>query len=168
MSGEVFLPQKAPLSRKLLALRVIAASALTLLVAGFFMGQLDSLKLNLPEWLEFVFALPFMAAFVGFIASLVHGGSDLVVHWVPPGRIRKLLLSGNRSPEQIATEFEQLGYHAALFFLYGVVGIIAIALFAAVVLLILTLGFSVIHALAGWPSWAIVITFLLILLLIKK
>jgi len=161
-------PLSAPTWRKVLALRVLAVSALSLVSAFYLVDLLDSAKLDLPRWLEIVLVLPAVAAFFAFIANLAAGMTDLVVHFVPAGRIRKTLLQGDRTPEQIAKEFGETGYVYALSPFFIVAGLFVLAIACVLVLGGLSALGSMWGAVSGWPSWAIVIAVLLVLLLLKK
>ena len=161
-------PLSAPAWRKWLALRVIAMCALCLPLAFWFIDLLDTAKLDLPRWLEILLVLPAVVAVIAFLGSLAFGITDLVVHLVPPGRSRSTLLRGDRSPEQIAKEFGEIAYLLALAPFITIVVLLALALFCALALG----GVAAISAMwgvvSGWPSWAIVIAVLLLLLLLKK
>lgn len=159
--------------RKLLALRVWALCVAGLFVTFLFVDWLDAYNPDIPKWIEsilmFFAALPFLL----FLWALAAGGADLVVHFVPKGRFKRLLLRGDRSPETIAKEFGEAGYMYALLPFYLAIGL---ALVAAIVVFIaggFVVGTAAINALwnsifGGWPPWAIVITFLLVALLLKK
>lgn len=103
-----------------------------------------------------------MLPFLAFILALKEGIPDLVVHFVPDGRLKRLLLWGDRSPEVIAKEFNQSGYAIALLPFFIPVGLAVLAL----IILLFAGGFALIGGLfsslfAGWPPWAVVITILL-------
>lgn len=164
-----FDPLHAPLWRKLLAVRVLLLCLVGLALSFFFIGWLDDAKLDLPKWLQTGVALVAGISFLAFILALALGGADLVVHFVPEGRLKRLLLRGDRSPEAIATDFKNTGYFLSLLPFIITVALIlvgaALLLFFGGVALVVTM-FSAMFA--GWPSWAIVITILLVAILLKK
>ena len=162
-------PLHAPLWRKLLAIRVFLLCLFGLSLSFLFIGWFDSSKLDIPKWLEktFIFfaALPFLA----FIFALKEGIADLVVHFVPEGRLKHLLLWGDRAPELIAKEFAESGYAIALLPFIIPLAFVAIAALALLLLGGTALVGSLFSALFGsWPAWAIVIAFLLVAILLKK
>lgn len=169
MTSAVKNPAKPTLRRKLLALRVIALASVIAVSWVFIIGWADDLNLGLPKWAEVALALVAVLPFFSCFLAIVHGIPDLVVHVVPEGRLRRFLLWGDRSPETIAREFEESGYSLALLPVYLVLGIAALGL-----VLVLSLGgFALLGHMfsglfAGWPSWAIVITILLVAILFKK
>ena len=164
-----FDPLRAPLWHKLLTVRVLLLCLIGLTISFFYVGWLDDAKLDAPKWVQtglgILAALPFLA----FILALGLGGADLVVHFVPEGRLKRLLLRGDRSPQTIATEFKDTGYIIALLPFIIPVALCVLAFIA----LLLFGGVAVVGDLfsavfSGWPSWAIVITILLVAILLKK
>ena len=169
MASEVVdAAQPAPRWRKWLALRVLALNVLTLVLAAWVLGAADEAKLDLPKWLDIVVGLPFIAAFFGLIANLALGVTDMVVHLVPAGRARNLLLQGDRTPEQIAKEFEETGYIYALSPFFVVAGLLVVALLCILAFGGVSALGTLASAVSSWPSWAVVITILLVLILLKK
>lgn len=166
-------PLSAPLWRKLLALRVWALCAVGVFTAFLLIDWLDSFKSDIPKWIQTIFIILLLLPLVALLSALRDGGADLVVHFVPEGRIRRFLLKGDRSPEAIANEFGKSGYSYALLpFIVPLVLAIA-AIVIAIIFGGVVLGSAAISALwngifGGWPPWAVVITFLLIALLLKK
>ena len=80
-----------------------------------------------------------------------------------------MLLWGDRTPETIATEFSQSGYAMALLpfvipLLLGALVLIALLLFGGMALV----GSMFSALFSGWPSWAVIITILLVAVLLKK
>lgn len=173
MSNIVSAPQNnplaSPLSRKLLGLKVIAACSLSLVIAFYALAWLDEAKLDLPKWIWNILALPFLAAAFGFLYGVAAAGADLVVHFLGDGGLKRLLLGGDRTPDEIAANFESVGYVYALLPAYIAGGIVVLAIALALVVggvaAVLSLWNNVVDK---WPPWAIVITILLILLLQKK
>lgn len=166
-----FNPLHAPLWRKLLAIRVLVLCCISLAVSlfiieWFYAAAPDIQKSRWVEKIAILFALiPLFALFY----AIKKGFADLVVHFIPEGRARRLLLWGDQPAETIAAEFSKNGYVFALmpFIIVGWVAVVII-----VVLLFfggIALADSLFDAVfSGWPSWAIVITFLLIAILLKK
>ena len=161
-------PLLAPLWRKWLALRVLALSGISVSLAFWFVDTLDTLKLDLPRWLETLLILPTVAAFFALLANLAKGITDLVVHFLPHGRVRKTLLSGDRNPAECAREFEEIGYLYALSPFFIVIGLFVLAVLCVLLLGGVSAIGGMLSVVAGWPSWAIVIAILLVLLLFKK
>jgi len=166
-------PLNAPLRRKLLALRVWALCLVGLVLSFFLIDWLDGFKFDIPKWLESVFIFFGVLPFLTFLYALGAGGADLIVHFVPEGRLKRFLLKGDRSPETIAKEFGKSGYSYALLPFFLPLALLAIVLVVALIFGGAALVFAAISALwnsvfGGWPSWAIVITFLLIAILLKK
>lgn len=159
--------------RKLLALRVWALCVAGLFITFLFINWLDTYKPDIPKWIETVLMFLAVLPFLMFLYALAAGGADLVVHFIPEGRIRRLLLKGNRSPETIAKEFGETGYLYALLPFVLAIGLAAIGIVVVIIFGGLVVGFAALSALwnsifGGWPPWAIVITLLLVALLIKK
>ena len=162
-------PLRAPLWRKLLAVRVFLLCFVGLILSFFFIEWIDSAKPDIPKWLEKGFILFAVMPFLAFLLSLKEGIADLVVHFIPEGRFKRLLLWGDRTPETIATEFSQSGYAMALLpfvipLLLGALVLIALLLYGGMALV----GSMFSALFSGWPSWAVIITILLVAVLLKK
>jgi hypothetical protein len=130
---------------------------------------LDKPNLKLPNWLETVVALSLVLALFSFLMTAAAAGADLTAHLMRDGKVRRLLLKGNQTPQEIAEDFAKTGYWFALapLALAGVAVIISLAVVVVVGGYLLAAG-AVSSIFSGWPSWAIVITILLILVLAKK
>ncbi|MDI4635839.1 hypothetical protein J7U46_22425 [Pelomonas sp. V22] len=168
-SVEATNPLEAPLWRKLLGLRVLFVIVTNASLALFFIGWLDDAKLHLHPWIEngiMIFVGLFaLIGFLGFTRSL----EDLVIHFLPDGGLRRLLLKGDRTPDEQAAEFARDGMNFALLPFVVPAGLIVIV----AVLALIVGGGALIGGLfsalfAGWPAWAIVICILLVANLYKK
>ncbi|MGH8491240.1 MAG: hypothetical protein ACREXS_20850 [Gammaproteobacteria bacterium] len=164
-----FDPLHAPLWRKLLAVRVFLLCFAGLSLSYFFIDWIDTAKPDIPKWLEKGFIILAVLPFLAILLALKEGIADLVVHFVPEGRVRRLLLWGDRTPEAIATQFNESGYAIALLPFFIPLALAALAL----VVLLLFGGVALVGSLfsamfSGWPSWAVVITILLVAILLKK
>lgn len=162
-------PLNAPLWRKLLAVRVFLLCCIGLAISLFIIEWFDSTKPDIPKWVEKGFQFLVVFPFLAFFVALKEGIADLVVHFIPDGRIRRMLLWGQRPAEIIANEFSSTGYAIALLPFIIPVGLTALIL----VVLLFFGGIGLVGSLlgsifSGWPSWAIVITFLLVAILLKK
>lgn len=164
-----FDPLHAPLWRKLLAVRVLMLCVAGLILSFFLIEWIDNAKLDMPKWLKTGLIIVAMFPFLAFILALKEGIPDLIVHFVPDGRLKRLLLRGDRSPEVIAKEFNQSGYSIALlpFFIPVGLGIVALGILLFIGGFVLISGFFS-AMFAGWPPWAVVITILLVAVLLKK
>jgi hypothetical protein len=164
-------PYNAPLWRKLLALRVIALCIIGAVISVYLIDWIDKPTVTWPKWIRTVggviLALPFLMVFM----SIKEGLADLAIHFFPEGRVRQSLLWGDekRTATQIASDFEKIGYAMPVIPLILPAIIFGIALAAGLVI-----GGGVVVAsllgglFSGWPTWAVVITFLLIAILLKK
>jgi len=162
-------PANAPLSRKLLGFRVILVNALMVFGAFQYLQWLDHAKLEMPRWLETAVMLPVLIALITFLWTLAAAGTDLAAHLLRDGKLRRLLLKGDKSPQQIAEDFAQSGYVMALLPLILTGGAVLVGIAVAIVIGGFGLAGGVISSIFnGWPTWAIVITILLVLILIKK
>lgn len=161
-------PLAAPIWRKLLAVRVLALGALSLALTAWLGDLMETLKLDLPRWLFLILLLPGLAAVFGFYFGLVAGLTDLAVHFLPSGRVRGLLLRGDRTPEQLSAEFADGAYLYALMPAFVLAGMLLIAVVCLLVLGGVAALSGAFAMVSGWPSWAIVIAVLLVLLLLKK
>ncbi len=163
----------ATLWRKLLALRVWTLCVVGLVVTFLLISWLDAYKPTMPKWVETILMFFATMPFLLFVWALAAGGADLVVHFVPEGRIRRLLLKGDRSPETITKEFGEAGYSYALLPFYLAIGLALVVVVVVIIAGGFVLGTAAINSLwnsifGEWPPWAIVITFLLVALLLKK
>ena len=164
-----FDPLHAPLWRKLLAVRVLLLCVAGLVLSFFLIEWLDKAKLDIPKWLETGLIIVAVFPFLAFILTLKEGIPDLIVHFVPDGRLQRFLLWGDRLPEVIAKEFNESGYGIALLPVLLPVGLAVVV----IIILLFVAGFALIGSLlsaifAGWPPWAVVITILLVAILLKK
>ena len=87
-------PLHATLWRKLLAVRVFLLCVAGLILTYFLVAWADAAKLELPKWLGTVLGFLALLPFFAFISAVKEGASDLVVHFVPEGRFKRLLLWG--------------------------------------------------------------------------
>jgi hypothetical protein len=162
-------PANAPLSRKLLGFRVILVNALMIFGAFQMIDWVDHAKIQMPHWLQTIVTVPLVLAFLSFFWTISAAGTDLTAHFLRDGKLRSLLLKGDKSPQQIAEEFAQSGYWIALLPLILAGGAVLIAVAVAVVIGGFALaGGAIAGVFNGWPPWAIVITILLVLILVKK
>jgi hypothetical protein len=162
-------PLHAPLWRKLLAIRVFVLCCIGLALSLFIIEWFDTAKPDIPKWVEMTVIVLAVIPFFAFFIALKQGIADLVVHFIPDGRVKRFLLWGDKPAETIATEFRETGYAIALLPFILPVGLAAVAL----VVLLFFGGIALVGSLfsamfSGWPSWAIVITFLLVAILLKK
>lgn len=162
-------PLHAPVWRKLLAVRVLILCLVLLAPSVFLVNFLDTHKQNVPQWLEIGLGIGAILPCWSLALVLVKGVPDLVVHFVPEGSLKRMLLWGDRSSEDIARDFGENGYSSALFPIYLFAAFALITIFILFIIgevsLVINLLGLIFH---GWPSWAILITILLILLLFKK
>lgn len=162
-------PLHAPLWRKLLAVRVFLLCFVGLSLSFFFIEWLDTAKPDIPKWLEKAFIFIAVLPFLAFILTLKEGIADLVAHFVPSGRLKRVLLWGDRPPEVIAAEFNKSGYTIAMLpfvipLLLAALALVVFLVFGGVALV----GSMFSAMFSGWPSWAVVITVLLVAILLKK
>lgn len=162
-------PLDAPLWRKLLAVRVFLLCFVGLFASYVFIDWLDSSKPDIPKWLERVVIGIAVLPFLALLLALKEGIADLIVHFVPEGRLRRMLLWGAPTPDVIAKQFRDSGYAIALLPFIIPAGFLVIAL----VVVLAFGGTALVGSLfgsmfAGWPPWAVVITFLLVVILLKK
>ena len=142
---------------------VLAFSALLLLD--------DVKKLNLPEWVVILFIVPGVVTFFIFLYALATGLADLAIHFIPESRFRKAFVEGwgGRSTQDIADEFSKTGYRLAWLPFAAIGAVCGLALIVLLAIGGIALLSSVVGGIfAGWPTWAIVITILLVLILLKK
>ncbi len=155
-------PLKAPWRRKLLAIRVLLAGGLGLFLQSVIYEWITERRSSFPGWYWAVFIVLGLSIMF-YLRALLEGAEDLAVHLFPGGRVRRTFYSAARS-SQTAKEYDDE-------YLWALMPIILPGLLALIVMLIG--GFSVLgmlwdSTLGSWPSWAIVIAFLLVLTLIKK
>jgi hypothetical protein len=162
-------PLRAPLWRKLLAARAFLLCLVGISLSCFLVNWIEAAKLDIPKGFEDSFfgviVLPLYTIFYTLPACI----TDLVVHFVPEGRFRRLYIGSGRTPEAMATKFEKRGYAIALLplvipLVLGALALIALLLFGGVALVsgVFSSMFS------GWPAWAVVVTLLLVAILLKK
>jgi hypothetical protein len=162
-------PLDAPLWRKLLAVRVLLVSVAAVAVSISLIGWFDSAKPDVPRWLQkgvvFLAFIPFLTLFV----LVIQGITDMAVHFIPEGKVKRLLVGTGKSSAEMAREFAESGY------VFALLPFIIWALLAGLLLGLLLIfgGFALVSSLfsslfAGWPPWAVVITILLVLILAKK
>lgn len=159
-----------PKGRKWLALRLLAISLGTNALMWWLADndQANRLLDGLPEWMALLVALPMLAGFFGLFVLLTRGIPDVLSHSMSDGKWKNRLLEDNLAAIASAKDFEEIAWMAAF------APFMVIALYVALVI-IAALAFGGIAALSGlwgavsgWPSWAIVITILLVLILLKQ
>ena len=158
--------------RKLLALRVMVICGAILVLALYLSNFLDSPNLGLPDWLHFLPYVPAATALFGFAYAASMGLSDMVVHFVPTVAYARRFLPTDLDPEQIALSFGQTGYKYALvpFFALALLSVVILAFGLVIggIAALVTIWAAVGSAVSSWPTWAVVITVLLILVLLKR
>ena len=115
-------PLNASLHRKLMGLRSILFGLVGLVLAVTIINFIDDIEL--AEWVESVL-VGFVAFTVfSFFFTVMYAIMDLVVHFVPDGAFKRMLLKGRLtggllqgkgSPEIMAREYATIGYALALF-----------------------------------------------------
>lgn len=161
---------EVPLRRRLLGFRVLASCALSLSLMWFVATLLDGVE-GAPEWVEFVLAACFVIAIFAMFQGVVRGLVDVAIHWLPAGRMRNLLVDDKKNGQAIQTaadDFEAAGHIWALAPLYAAGLLLVLALAAILFLVAASSAASVFEAVSSWPSWAVVISVLLVLILMKK
>jgi len=163
-------PYDAPIWRKLLALRVFLLALVGIFIAAFLINWFDKAKLDLPRWIEWLGAMALIMPFLLALQVFASGIADMAVHFMPEGKLRRALLFGeNKDARKMADDFESISYAMVLLPFIVPAVLLAIAAF----LLLIVGGFALAGAMfsamfGGWPAWAVVITILLVMILLKK
>lgn len=162
-------PLNAPLWRKLLPIRVLIVSAIVIAVTFLLIGQFESAKIGVAQWVEKVFMVVAGLPILAFVILLVSATTDLAVHFLPEGKLKKSMVGREKSSEELAKEFSERAYSFVLIPLYVWAGLLAVIIGTALLLGGVTLLSTLFGSISsGWSSWAIAIVVLLVLLLLKK
>lgn len=156
--------------REWLALRLIAISLPMNAVLWWMMDFVDRDHLfgEFPKWLQYVVILPVVAGFFGLGYLLLRGSHDLLVHVLPAGRFKHTVVGDDAANEQSVKEFPELGRVAAFAPLWLVGLYLVLLLMAGFALGGFAALSGIWSAVSGWPSWAVVITILLVMILFKQ
>jgi hypothetical protein len=156
--------------RNWLALRLLAVSFAT---NAFMWWLLDNEQANqvmdgLPKWMEILIVLPVLAGFFGLFVLLTRGIPDFLNHSMAEGKWKTRLLEDKLAAIASAKDFQEIGPIAA----YAPFWVIALYVVIVIVAALALGGIAALSSLwgtvSGWPSWAVVITILLVMILLKR
>lgn len=156
--------------RKWLALRLLVISFGTNALMWWLADndQANRLLEGLPQWMGLLIGLPLMAGFFGLFVLLTRGIPDLLSHSMSDGKWKSRLLEDRLAAIASAKDFEEIAWVAA-FAPFMVIAIyVVLVILAAVALGGIAALSGLRDAVSGWPSWAVVITILLVLILFKQ
>lgn len=161
--------------RRWLALRFLVVSLLTNCLLWWLMDALDSgdhIWRQIPKWAQLAAVLPVVAAIYGLGFLILRGAHDMLIYALPAGKWKTRLIGDEGSNITSAEEFPELGRTAA----FGPILILGLYLILVLLAVLVFSGLAAVYGLwygfraitAGWPSWAIVITVLLVLILFRQ
>lgn len=161
--------------RRWLALRFLVVSLLTNFLLWWLMDALDSgdrIWRQIPKWAQLAAVLPVVAAIYGLGFLILRGTHDMLIYALPAGKWKIRLVGDEGSNITSAEEFPELGRTAA----FGPILILVLYMALVMVAVFVFSGLAAVYGLwigvrtitAGWPSWAIVITVLLVIILFRQ
>jgi hypothetical protein len=102
-------PFDAPVWRKLLAVRVLLLCVGVAAFTAYLINSLDPLTKDLPKWIRTGGALLLASPFFACFLAIKDGLADLVIHFVPEGKVRRALFRGDErgSAAQVAARSKQ-------------------------------------------------------------
>ena len=151
-----------------LSIRVLLVSLISLALSFAIIDWLDHTKPDIPKWMQTVAFGLLLLPFFAFMGLTYKGVTDIAVHFLPEGKFKRLMVGKEKTSVELAEEFGKEAYLRALLPLYVWDALLALLL----VVLLAYGGFALVSsmlsaAFGGWPTWAIVITILLVLILLK-
>ena len=159
---------QAPIWRKLLVFRLLIIVTFALFVSYGYMLLIDGMFKSLPRWLQNICVIPAVFPFISLIVLIIKGITDLAVHFVPEGKVKRLLVGKDLTSHELASDFQENGYWIAIAPLVVWAGLISIVIVGAVFIAGTTvIGAFFSSVFSGWPIWSVVITVLLVLVLLK-